>query len=115
MTGRYELPGGVRCELLQPHMPGIRHYHVLAASGPAHDDDVDEMARLGARIARKLGRDLVGDQDAFTIILNGARASRRPWAHVHILPVATPAEKRRAFAFLFAKGPLRRIERALGR
>jgi diadenosine tetraphosphate (Ap4A) HIT family hydrolase len=91
----------------------VPNYHVLAATGPVHDEEVDELAQIGARIARRLGRELMGDEDAFTIILNGASASRRPWAHVHILPVRTPAEKRRAFAFLFLKGPLRRLERRL--
>jgi hypothetical protein len=96
-------------------MPGVPHYHVLALEDRARDSEVDELARLGAHIARQLGRELADDEGAFTIILNGERASRRPWAHVHILPVRTPAEKRRAFAFLMFKGPLRRAERWLGR
>ena len=113
MTGSFVLPSGRRCTLHAPQMPGVDNYHVLAADGPVHDDDVDELARLGARIARGLGADLNGDEGAFTIILNGARTSRRPWAHVHILPVGTPAEKRRAFALLWLKGPLRRIRRTV--
>ena len=115
MTGRYRLPGGIACELLEPHMPGVAHYHVLAVDRPVKERDVDELAALGASLARALGRELRGDEGAFTIILNGPRASRRPWAHVHILPVATPGEKRRAFALLFLKGPLRRAERVVGR
>ena len=113
MNERYVLPTGVPCELLEPRMPGVPGYHVLAIDGPAHDDDVDELARLGASIARRLGHDLRGDEGAFTIIVNGQRTSRRPWAHVHIIPAGTPAEKRRAFAFLLLKGPLRRIDAQL--
>lgn len=115
MTGRYLLRGGVACELLEPHMPGVPNYHVLAVDGHVSQSDVDELAALGARIARRLGHELRGDEGAFTIILNGPLSSRRPWAHVHILPVATPAEKRRAFALLFMKGPLRRMERVARR
>jgi hypothetical protein len=111
MSARYLLPGGTRCELLAPHMPGVRDYHVLAVEGQAHPDDLDELACLAARIARGLGRDLRGDEGAFTIIFNGARTSRRQWAHVHIIPAESPAQKRRAFALLCLKGPLRRLER----
>ena len=93
-------------------MPGVRDYHVLALDRPATDEDLDELVRVGARIACQLGRELRGDAGAFTMIVNGHRASRRPWAHVHIIPVDTPARKRRAFAFLFLKGPLRRLDPA---
>jgi hypothetical protein len=113
VTGRYVLPGGLTCELLSPHMPGVPGYHVLAARDHASAAAVDEMARLAAGIARELGRRRLGDEGAFTIILNGARTRRRQWAHVHIIPADTPARKRRAFAFLCLKGPLRRLERGL--
>ncbi len=113
MTGRFVLPGGLDCDLLAPHMPGVPNYHVLAAGGPVDGDALDELARLATAVAQRLGRELSGDPGAFTVILNGARASRRPWAHAHIIPVATPAQKRRAFAFLLVKGPLRRLERCL--
>jgi diadenosine tetraphosphate (Ap4A) HIT family hydrolase len=96
-------------------MPGVRDYHVLAVDGRAHPDDMDELAGLAARIARRLGRELRGDDDAFTIIFNGARTSRRHWAHVHIIPAASPGQKRRAFALLWLKGPLRRVERLVRR
>jgi len=112
MIERYVLPTGAECELHAPPMPGVPGYHVLAVDGAAHDDDIDELARLGAHIARRLGRELRGDEGAFTIIVNGCRTSRRPWAHVHIIPAGTPAEKRRAFAFLLLKGPLRRLSPA---
>ncbi len=109
MTGRYVLAGGVPCALLAPHMPGVPDYHVLALDGPADGDVLDELARLAAVIARRLGAELRGDAGAFTIVLNGASASRRPWAHAHIIPVRTPAQKRRAFACLLLKGPLRKL------
>ncbi len=111
MTGRHVLPGGTPGTLLDPRMPGVPDYHVLALDGPACGSDLDELARLAARIARDLGAELRGDPGAFTIVLNGASASRRPWAHAHIVPVRSPAQKRRAFAFLLLKGPLRRLER----
>ncbi len=113
MTGHFVLPGGLACDLLCPHMPGVPNYHVLAAGGPVDGDALDELARLATAVAQRLGREVSGDPGAFTVVLNGARASRRPWAHAHIIPAATPAEKRRAFAFLLVKGPLRRLERAL--
>jgi hypothetical protein len=113
VNARYLLPAGTCCELLAPHMPGVRDYHVLAVDGATHHEDMDQLAGLAARIARELGRELRGDDEAFTIIFNGARTSRRRWAHVHIIPAATPAQKRRAFALLCLKGPLRRVERAL--
>ncbi|HEX8121065.1 MAG TPA: hypothetical protein VF549_07355 [Solirubrobacteraceae bacterium] len=59
-------------------MPGVRDYHVLALDGPARGPDVDELASLAARLARHLGEERRGDPDAFTIVLNGARSSRRP-------------------------------------
>ena len=113
MTRRFVLSGGRPCRLLAPHMPGVPDYHVLALDGPAQGRDLDELARLAAETAQRLGEDLAGDPGAFTIVLNGTRASRRPWAHAHIIPVATPAQKRRAFACLLLKGPSRRVERAL--
>ncbi len=111
MTGRYVLSGGHPCRLLAPRMPGVADYHVLALDGPADGDDLEELALLAARIARRLGAELRGDAGAFTIVLNGASASRRPWAHAHIIPVRTPAQKRRAFACLMLKGPLRKVLR----
>lgn len=112
MTGRHLLPTGTPCTLAAPHMPGVPDYHVLALDGPARGRDLDELAGLAARIARDLGAELRGDPGAFTIVLNGASASRRPWAHAHIVPVRSPAQKRRAFACLLLKGPLRRVIRA---
>ena len=111
MTERHVLPSGTPCRLLAPRMPGVPDYHVLALDGPARGSDLDELARLAAHTARRLGAELRGDPDAFTIVLNGASASRRPWAHAHIVPVRTPAQKRRAFACLWLKGPLRRLQR----
>ena len=110
---RYDLPGGAHCELFAPPMPGVADYHVLAADRPLHDEAVDELARLASHEARRLGRQLRGDEGAFTVILNGSLASRRPWAHAHIIPVCSPAQKRRAFALLSVKGPLRKAERLL--
>ena len=115
MTEHFVLPGGRGCDLLSPHMPGVPNYHVLALEGPARGADLAELAQLAARPAQGLGEELAGDPGAFTIILNGARASRRPWAHAHIILVSTPAQKRRAFAYLCLKGPLRRLERRLHR
>ena len=116
MNGEFVLPGGTHCELLSPHMPGVANYHVLAATGPVrNEDDTVELARLGAAIARDLGSTLMGDEGAFTIILNGPRTSRRPWAHVHIIPTDTPGRKRRAFACLMLKKPLRAADRAARR
>jgi hypothetical protein len=111
VTGRFVLPSGTPCELLAPPMPGVRDYHVLALDRPAVGADLAELAELAARIAQRLGRELADDPGAFTIVLNGAAASRRPWAHAHIIPVSTPAAKRRAFACLMLKGPLRRLPR----
>ena len=111
MTERHVLPGGTPCRLLAPRMPGVPDYHVLALEGPAGGSDLDELAALAARIAQRLGADLRGDPHAFSIVLNGASASRRPWAHAHIVPVRTPGQKRRAFACMWLKGPLRRLAR----
>ena len=115
MTGSFELPGGLQCELIAPHMPGVPNYHVLAVDGPVEGNQLGELARLAAGLAEVLGLETIGDANAFTIILNGASASRRPWAHAHSIPVRTPAEKRRAFAFLCLKGPFRALERRLRR
>ena len=111
MTDDFVLRGGRRCVLLAPRMPGVPDYHVLALDGPARGADLEELAALAASIARRLGEDLRDDPDAFSIVLNGPRASRRPWAHAHIIPVRTPAQKRRAFALMWLKGPLRRLDR----
>lgn len=111
MVGRYTLPSGLKCQVLAPPMPGVPNYHVLAAETSARDHDLEQLAQLATRLARELGIRLHGDEAAFTVILKGARTSRRPWAHAHIIPAGTPAQKRRAFACLFLKDPLRRLSR----
>lgn len=110
MTGHYTLPSGMECDLLEPHMTGVPHYHVLAAASEAGDRELEEFAGLAASLARRIGRELYADDEAFTLLLNGSLTGRRPWVHAHIIPANTPLAKHRALAFLVLKRPIRLVK-----
>jgi len=105
------LSTGRRVELGAPEIPFVPHYRVLGWRGdarPPMPSEIDGMFALAHSIARERGRELFGDPECFAVLYNGARARRMPWAHFHIIPARSPAERRFVLLCLVLKRVLRR-------
>lgn len=101
-----------------PQLPFLRHYHVVSwpeGAPPPTAGEIDEMWRVAHTLARSLGRALFADEECFSVLYNGARTRRRPWAHFHVILARSPGEKRRALLALSAKRWLRMLARVLRR
>ncbi len=105
---------GRRVELGAPEIPFVPHYRVLSwprdARAPT-SSEIDEMFALAHAIARERGRELFGDPECFAVLYNGARARRMPWAHFHLIPARSPAERRFVLLCLVLKRVMRRVAR----
>lgn len=108
------LTTGRRVELRAPEIPFVPHYRVLSwprDARPPTAAEIDEMFALAHAIARERGRALFGDPECFAVLYNGARARRMPWAHFHLIPARSPAERRFVLLCLVLKRVLRRATR----
>lgn len=124
----FVLESGRRVELRAPFVPFVPAYRVLSvvsrarcdseagaaeASEAATHEEIDEMFALAHAIARARGEALFGDPGCFAVLYNGARARRMPWAHFHIIPARSPAERRFVLFCLLLKRWSRRLLRLL--
>lgn len=101
-----------------PELPLLPHYHVVSwpeGAPPPTPRDIDEMWRVAHALARSLGERLFADEQCFSVLYNGARTRRRPWAHFHVILARSPGEKRRALLALSAKRWLRAAVRLFRR
>lgn len=110
MRETFTLSSGRVCRVDNPRLPLLPDYHVLyfpGRQGRPSEVEIEEMLVLARRTARRLGRELHGDPECYTVLFNGARTSRRPWVHFHVLPVESVAKKRWALLCLTLKRCLR--------
>ena len=110
MRETHVLSSGRICRVDDPGLPLLPSYHVLyfpGRQGQPTDAEVAEMLALAYDAARRLGDEVFDDPECYTVLLNGARARRRPWFHVHLLPVNTVGKRRWALLCLTLKRALR--------
>jgi len=112
MRETHVLSTGRVCRVDDPGLPLLPSYHVLyfpGRQGQPTDEEVGEMLALAYGAARRLGETVFDDPECYTVLLNGARARRRPWFHVHLLPVDTVGKRRWALLCLTLKRSIRLV------
>lgn len=110
MRETHVLASGRICRVDDPGLPLLPHYHVLyfpGRQGQPTDAEVAEMLGLACGAASRIGTAVFDDPECYSVLFNGARARRRPWFHVHLLPVETVGKKRWALLCLSLKRSLR--------
>jgi len=106
------LPSGLACVLVEPRLPGLPGYRVLALKAPSRgDEDVVALLACAERLARRLARERLGDPQCYTLLFNGAGTRRRGLPHVHIILARGVREKRWALLCLALKRVLRWFRR----
>jgi hypothetical protein len=116
MRASFVLASGRVCCVAHPGIPLLPDYHVLhfpPQHGAPTEAEIEEMLVLARRVARQLGAQRLGDPECYTVLFNGERTSRRPWAHFHLLPARSVAGKHWALLCLLSKRWLRRYLRFL--
>ena len=109
----FRLASGKSCYLTQIRNDLIPNYYLLSFpkdQGQPSSTEVTEMLNFGIGHAQKLGIELLGDSEAFTILYSGYSARREKGWHVHIVLLGNRWRK----AWLYAVLACKNIFQALG-
>lgn len=103
------LSTGTTCELLEPYSYWVPGYQVLTCHPPCgepNDIELEELAGIAVREARRRAREVLGSADRYLLIQSGASVRRRKHYHCHLIPLATRAGKASVYLFLAVKNYL---------
>jgi hypothetical protein len=85
---KIELSTGKNCELIKIKRSLIPDYYLLAFpkhQGEPSSNEVSEMLKIGINHAKQISLELLGEEEAFTILYSGYSARREKGWHIHIV------------------------------
>lgn len=112
MTKELKLKSGKICQLHEIKKNVIPNYFLLAFprhQGEPSATEVVEMMEFGIEIAQKLSRQLLDNENAFTILYSGYSARREKGWHVHIVLLGNRWRKGWLYLVLAIKNLLQAI------
>ena len=85
---QFNLASGNKFEIIKIQKDLIPNYYLLAfpkTQGEPSIDEVSEMLKIGIRHAKSISKQIVGDEEAFTMLYSGYSARREKGWHIHIV------------------------------
>ena len=82
------LSTGRVCELIKIRRDMIPNYYLVAfpkVNGQPNASEITEMISVGIQKAKQIAMEVVGDEEAFTILYSGYSARREKGWHIHIV------------------------------
>lgn len=102
---RFKLASGNFCELIEIKKDLIPNYYLLTFpkhQGEPTSIEVTEMLQYGIIHAKRIAFELLGDEEAFTVLYSGYSARREKGWHVHIVLLGNRWKK--AWLYLVLSG-----------
>lgn len=103
------LSTGTTCDIVAPGSQWVPGYQVLTCyppQGEPTDRELEELAGIAVREARRKAREVLGSPDRYLIIQSGPSVRRRKHYHCHLIPLASRMGKASVYLFLAAKNYL---------
>jgi len=107
------LNSGRICELIKIRRDMIPNYYLVAfpiTNGQPSTEEVTEMIAIGINKAKTIAKELLGDEEAFTILYSGYSSRREKGWHIHIVLLGNRWKK----AWLYLVLTFKNILQALG-
>lgn len=85
---RINLSSGRTCELIKIQRDMIPNYYLVAfpiSNGQPHATEITEMITIGVNKAKQIAEEILGDEEAFTILYSGYSSRREKGWHIHIV------------------------------
>ena len=85
---RINLSSGRTCELIKIQRDMIPNYYLVAfpvSHGPPQATEITEMITIGVNKAKQIAKEILGDEEAFTILYSGYSSRREKGWHIHIV------------------------------
>ena len=82
------LSSGRTCELIKIQRDMIPNYYLVAfpiSNGKPHAVEITEMITIGINKAKEIANEILGDEEAFTILYSGYSSRREKGWHIHIV------------------------------
>lgn len=76
------------------------------SKGQPNSQEVTEMIEIGIRKAKEIAKDLLGDEEAFTILFSGYSSRREKGWHIHIVLLGNRWKKAWLYLVLTCKNLL---------
>jgi len=107
------LNSGNECQLIKIQRDFIPNYYLLAFpkhQGEPSINEVAEMLKIGIEQAKNISFEILGDQEAYSIIYSGYSARREKGWHIHIILLGNRWKK----AWLYFVLTFKNVGQALG-
>ena len=85
---KINLSSGRFCELIKIQKDMIPNYYIVAfpkTNGQPNSSEVTEMISIGINKAKLTAKEMLGDEEAFTILYSGYSSRREKGWHIHIV------------------------------
>jgi len=85
---KINLSSGRFCELIKIQKDMIPNYYIVAfpkTNGQPNTSEVTEMISIGINKAKLTAKEMLGDEEAFTILYSGYSSRREKGWHIHIV------------------------------
>ena len=106
------LQSGRVCELIKIEKDLIPDYYLVAFprhNGQPNAAEVTEMIEIGINKAKSIARQLLGDEEAFTVLYSGYSARREKGWHIHIVLLGNRWRKAWLYCILTFKNMLQAV------
>lgn len=107
-----KLKSGRSCQLIKIEKDLIPNYYLVAFSktnGQPSPLEVTEMVEIGITKAKEIAKEIVEDEEAFTILYSGYSARREKGWHIHIVLLGNRWKKAWLYFVLGSKNILQAI------
>lgn len=108
-----KLKSGRSCELINIRDSLLPNYYLIAfpkCKGEPSSTEVTEMAEIGINKAKAIAYQLLGDEEAYTLVYSGHSARREKGWHVHIILLGNRWKKAWLYFVLTSKNVLQALK-----
>ncbi len=107
------LSSGRDCKLIKIQRELIPNYYLVAfpkSQGEPNSEEITEMLQIGISFAKKISFELLGDEEAFSVLYSGYSSRREKGWHVHIILLGNRWRK----AWLYFVLAMKNVSQAIG-